>query len=91
MDNIGDMNNALVDNEEENEAKVKNKFAQLRLFILSATATRIYNLRRNRGLANDDELHSAWNDWIHIALLEIRRKLKVNYGIDRNLKNGDIL
>ena len=72
MDNIVDMNSALVDIGEENEAEVINRLAQLKLFILSATATRIYNLRRKRGLANDDELHSSWNDWIHDALLGIR-------------------
>ena len=64
------------------EDKVKNRLAQLRLLKVCGEAIRVYNWRRKRELYIDDELCSAWNDWILEALLVIRRKLKVNYGTD---------
>ena len=84
MDNFDDMNDEIdeLDVFESNPdptPEERNRMVQFDLYICAGYLIREYygHLMYNDFMYDIETLHSAWDDWLHGALLEIRRKLKV--------------
>ena len=86
MDNFDDMNDE-IDEVDEFESipdpspeEEENRMVQFSLYYTAGHIIKeYYGHFMYTELVDDIEtLHLAWDDWLHGALLEIRRKLKVN-------------
>ena len=84
MDNFDDMNDEIYELDEfesnpDPSPAERNRMVQFELYYTAGHIIKeYYGLFMYTELVDDIEtLHLAWDDWLHGALLEIRRKLKV--------------